>query len=347
MKKIAALIMLVVAGASSAQAAEIFNKDGNKVDLYGKLKAQHTWTKNNNFDGTYARLGFKGQTQVNDNLVGYGQFETEFNASQPEGSQPPSKTRLAFAGVKVGNSVSFDYGRNYGIAYDVGSYTDTLSEFGGDSFESPDRFMTYRANGLATVRTSNGFGMVDGLKVGAQYQGANETGAVAKQNGNGYGFSLGYDDIAGSGVSVISTYAKSDLTAAQTKLNGEKHAEIWGFGTKYDANSIYLATMYAESRGMMPVNDQKGDQIGYAGKVKHFEAMAAYTFDNGLRPNIGFVHTLQTKDHKVSKEYTKYIQIGTDYSFNKNITADVGYKINLKAETKQDNAVTAGLTYQF
>ena len=43
------------------------------------------------------------------------------------------KTRLAFAGLKFGDYGSIDYGRNYGVAYDIGAWTDVLPEFGGDT----------------------------------------------------------------------------------------------------------------------------------------------------------------------------------------------------------------------
>lgn len=50
-----------------------------------------------------------------------------------------NKTRLAFAGLKFNEFGSFDYGRNYGVAYDVGAWTDVLPEFGGDT--DPDRWL--------------------------------------------------------------------------------------------------------------------------------------------------------------------------------------------------------------
>lgn len=72
----------------------------------------------------------------------------------------------------------------------MGAYTDILSEFGGDSFENTDRFLTTRTSGVATLRTKNLFGAVDGLNVGAQYQGEDDTNSdPSKQHGNGYGFS--------------------------------------------------------------------------------------------------------------------------------------------------------------
>lgn len=105
---------LLVAGA--ANAAEIYNKDGNKLDLYGKAVGLHYFSDyaGNDGDNTYARLGFKGETQINDQLTGYGQWEYNFQGNNSEGgdAQNGNKTRLAFAGLKFGDAGSFDYGRN-------------------------------------------------------------------------------------------------------------------------------------------------------------------------------------------------------------------------------------------
>ncbi|MCX9060027.1 porin [Citrobacter portucalensis] len=357
MKKSVVALAVMALGVTSVHAAEIYNKDGNKLDLYGKVKAVHSWTDGNNADETYARLGFRGETQINDQLTGYGQFESQFDAAKAEGSQNGVKTRLAFAGLDYGHDVSFDYGRNYGIAYDVGAYTDTLSEFGGDSFEDADRFLTSRTSGVATLRTKNLFGAVDGLSVGAQFQGKGDVNSedpakpnLTKQHGNGYGFSLGYDNIADSGVSAIAAYTKSSITAAQKKGNTDgiwdgENAEFWGAGLKYDANAIYVATMYGESHNLL-LNTREKNSQGVpqdADKAQHFEAMAAYVFDFGLRPNVGYVHTRDNNNN----DLTEYVALGTDYYFNKNMVADVGYKINLLDGKDGDNKVVAGLTYQF
>lgn len=124
---------LLVAGA--ANAAEIYNKNANKLDFYGKAVGEHIWTTNgdtSNEDTTYARIGFKGETQINDQITGYGQWEYNMDASNAEGSQG-TKTRLAFAGLNFGDAGSLDYGRNYGAIYDAAAYTDMLVEWGGDS----------------------------------------------------------------------------------------------------------------------------------------------------------------------------------------------------------------------
>ncbi len=72
---------LLVAGA--ANAAEVYNKDGNKLDLYGKVDGLHYFSDDKSVDGdqTYMRLGFKGETQVTDQLTGYGQWEYQIRAT--------------------------------------------------------------------------------------------------------------------------------------------------------------------------------------------------------------------------------------------------------------------------
>ncbi len=126
---------LLVAGA--ANAAEIYNKDSNKLDLYGKAVGLHYFSDyaGNDGDQTYARLGFKGETKINDQLTGYGQWEYNFQGNNSEGAdaQSGNKTRLAFAGLKFGDAGSFDYGRNYGLVYDAIGITDMLPEWGGDT----------------------------------------------------------------------------------------------------------------------------------------------------------------------------------------------------------------------
>lgn len=117
--KLVAVAVTSLLAAGVVNAAEVYNKDGNKLDLYGKVHAQHYFSDDNGSDGdkTYARLGFKGETQINDQLTGFGQWEYEFKGNRTESQgADKDKTRLAFAGLKFADYGSFDYGRNYGVA---------------------------------------------------------------------------------------------------------------------------------------------------------------------------------------------------------------------------------------
>lgn len=76
-RKVLAILVPALLMAGAANAAEMYNKDGNKVDLYGKVDARHTFSDNPGDDGdeTYVQIGFKGETQITNDLTGYGQWE--------------------------------------------------------------------------------------------------------------------------------------------------------------------------------------------------------------------------------------------------------------------------------
>lgn len=386
-RKVLALVIPALLCAGAAHAAEIYNKDGNKLDLYGKVDGLHYFSSNSDHDGdqSYFQGGFKGETQITDQLTGYGQWEYKVMGNSRESDTGTGFTRLAFAGLKFGDYGSFDYGRNYGVLYDVEGWTDMLPEFGGDSYTQADNFMTGRANGVATYRNSDFFGLVDGLSFALQYQGKNESKGTDEDtgtnnrgndyntrysaasdtrydNGDGYGLSTSYD--FGTGFSASAAYASSDRTNHQIEYSNAKgdKADAWTVGLKYDANSIYLASMYSETRNMTPYGND-----GVANKTQNFEVTAQYLFDFGLRPAISY---LQSKGKDLyngtgpnvsansvgDKDLVKYMDVGATYFFNKNMSTYVDYKINLLDDNDSfyaengistDNIVAMGLVYQF
>ncbi|POD94815.1 porin [Pectobacterium odoriferum] len=345
---------LLVAGA--ANAAEVYNKDGNKLDFNGRVNAKHYFVDGaspvgNDGDQTYARLGFKGETQINSELTGYGRFEYQFNASQAEstnGSASSSKTRYAFAGLKFADYGSFDYGRNLGIGYDSLAWTDVLPEFGGDSSYTDN--LTGRSSGVATYRNKNFFGLVDGWDFGVQYIGKNESSrAIDKQNGDGWGVSSSYTSDIGLGV--VASYAKYDRTNLQVAGGEGDTADAWSTGLKYDANNIYLAATYGQNRNLTYVG---ATGTAFADKTKIFEAVAQYNFDFGLTPSLGYVTSKAKDDANGNNAYlVKYVSLGATYAFNKNMSTFVEYDINLIDSDKDtygvgtDDTIAVGLVYQF
>ncbi|ELY4776365.1 porin OmpC [Cronobacter turicensis] len=379
--KVLSLLVPALLVAGSVNAAEIYNKDGNKLDLFGKVDAEHYFSDDKGADGdqTYMRIGFKGETQVNDQITGYGQWEYQIQGNTAENDNQ-SWTRVAFAGLKFGDAGSFDYGRNYGVIYDVTSWTDVLPEFGGDTYGA-DNFLQSRGNGIATYRNTDFFGLVDGLNFALQYQGKNgsvsgendSTGgrSLLKQNGDGYGMSLTYD--LGQGFSVGGAMATSKRTADQNASNaalyGEgDHAEVYSGGLKYDANNIYLAAQYSQTYNATRFGTSNGSAddrsaiYGFADKAQNFEVVAQYQFDFGLRPSVAY---LQSRGKDIANKTTgesfgdqdllKYVDVGATYYFNKNMSTFVDYKINLLDDNKftrqagigTDDVVAVGLVYQF
>ncbi|MFK8878137.1 porin, partial [Enterobacter sp. BB-069-C-ECC] len=219
-----------------------------------------------------------------------------------------------------------------------------------------DNFMTGRTTGVLTYRNSDFFGLVDGLSLGLQYQGKNERTDVRTANGDGFGTSLGYE--FGEGFGLIGAYSNSDRTNLQTLDDKGEKAEAWAVGAKYDANNIYLATTYAETRNMTREADGS-----FANKTQNFEVIAQYQFDFGLRPSVSYV---QSKGKNLSQRGTfsggdadlqKFVELGATYYFNKNFNIYVDYQLNLIDDTDysrsvgivngKDDQVAMAVTYQF
>ena len=395
-RKVLAMLVPALLVAGAANAAEVYNKDGNKLDLYGKVAGLHYFSDDAGSDGdmSYARIGFKGETQIADQFTGYGQWEFNIGANGPESDKGNTATRLAFAGLGFGQNGTFDYGRNYGVVYDIEAWTDMLPEFGGDTYAGADNFMNGRANGVATYRNNGFFGQVDGLNFALQYQGNNEGSGglwdqegsgngnnrkLSKENGDGFGMSTSYD--FDFGLSLGAAYSNSDRTDNQratglgeqrsNKYAGGETAEAWTVGAKYDANNVYLAAMYAETRNMTAYGSGKDnndiDRGGIANKTQNFEVVAQYQFDFGLRPSIaylqskgkdlgGWAHDGNGDPRYTNKDLVKYVEVGATYYFNKNMSTYVDYKINLLDNDDDfyevngiatDDIVAVGLVYQF
>ncbi|EPJ7085863.1 porin OmpC [Citrobacter amalonaticus] len=373
--KVLSLLVPALLVAGAANAAEIYNKDGNKLDLFGKVDGLHYFSDDKSADGdqTYMRIGFKGETQVNDQITGYGQWEYQIQGNAPE-SENNSWTRVAFAGLKFGDAGSFDYGRNYGVVYDVTSWTDVLPEFGGDTYGS-DNFMQQRGNGFATYRNADFFGLVDGLNFALQYQGKNGSvsgeddngiaytgvtnngrGAL-RQNGDGVGGSVTYDIGEGFGLgAAVSSSKRTDEQNKAAYLGNGDRAETYTGGLKYDANNVYLAAQYTQTYNATRVGGE-----GWANKAQNFEVVAQYQFDFGLRPSVAYLQskgknlgTLNGRNYD-DEDLLKYVDVGATYYFNKNMSTYVDYKINLlddnsftrDAGISTDDIVALGLVYQF
>ncbi|ECO0848113.1 porin OmpC [Salmonella enterica] len=370
-------VAVTVMMAGMADAAEVYNKDGNKLDLYGKVDGLHYFSKDKGDDGdqTYVRFGFKGETQINDQLTGYGQWEYNIQANHDEDNGTKGNaTRLAFAGLKFADFGSIDYGRNNGVIYDIGAWTDVLPEFGNDTYEEADRFMTGRANGLLTYHNTDFFGLVDGLNFSLQYQGKNGGDGESNngkdreeksQNGDGYGMSVTWEGDAGFGVGAAYSNSRRTKDQRSNEYSSDgKRAEVWTGGLKYDANNIYLAATYAQTRNMQWADIAQDSRIGtdlalnkdagaFLSKTENYEIVAQYMLDFGLQPSIAY---LQSKAKDTGKygdiDLVKYVDVGATYNFNKNMSAYIDYNINLlkddnPAGLSTENIVATGLVYEF
>ncbi|WP_213989764.1 porin OmpC [Sodalis sp. dw_96] len=364
--RLLSIMMPVAIISGTADAAEIYNRDGNKLDLAGTIVGVHYFSNNQKADGdhSYMRFGFNGETQITDELTGYGrwQYQGELNKSEEEKDKQGS-TLLGYAGLKYGKFGSFDYGRNFGVLYDVLAWTDIVPELGGDTY-GVDDMMSNRGNGMATYRNRGFFGLAEGLNFALQYQGKNPESSekgkgreAVRANGDGYGMSVSYD--FGGGIGATGAFTSTNRTVGQRNLaygHGGGHANAYAGALKYDREGILLAAMYTQSYKLMRFGDSEKIAYGFVNKARNVELVAQYTFKFGLRPGLAYV---QARGDNIegygSQDLRKYIDISTSYSFNKNMLAFIDYQINLlkdndfsrAAGMHHDNIVAVGMTYQF
>ncbi|MGP1932333.1 MAG: porin [Arsenophonus sp. ET-DL12-MAG3] len=357
--------------AGTVNAIEVYNKDGNKIDLYAKVDVRHFFGKTKAGDASSVSFAIKGDTKISDQLTGFGYSEWKTKNSKIESIENENVNKLAYAGLKIANFGSLDYGRNYGILYEVNAWTDVLPLYSADSMSCIDNFMTGRGRNLLTYRNTNFFGLVDGLNLAIQYQGKNtlsnktSSSNYLKNNGDGFGLATNYD--IGFGLKVGGGYSRSNhnlvnLQKAPYKVSG-KSAEGWNAAIKYDADNLYLAAMYGETHNTTRIGRLIGDNDDTrhnVNKTENIELVAQYLFDElNLKSSIAYLQSkgkdLIDLEYSTNQNLKKYISLGAFYYFNKNITATVDYKINLIKKTNfskkyavnSNNIIGLGLVYKF
>ncbi|CAL4323811.1 porin [Buchnera aphidicola] len=364
-KSLAVLIPILFAASGSANAVELFNKNGNKLELYGVVNPNHNFS--NKFlsteitskeDNTNSILGLAGKINITDKLSSYAKIEYKTDFFMPEDlidKQQPNTVRLGYAGLKYGNWGSIDYGRNYGIIHDAQSLINHVPYINNNSvFGYNDNYMLGRNNSLLTYRNHNIFGMIDGVSFALQYQDENKNRSSKQQNSSGWGASLKYE--SDSGLTAVGSCFTSDRLPSDKKDLKSKSVDSYGLGFKYDAHNIYIAAFYGAARNLTP---DPANSKNYINTTENIEAIAEYNFESGFHPSLSY---LDSKGHNSNDEnlnelnLSKQINISTRYEFNKNVSTYMNYQINLlkdsntfvqKYKIPTDNIIGAGVVYQF
>ncbi|MWP50093.1 MULTISPECIES: porin [unclassified Gilliamella] len=333
-----AIPALLIAGAANAS-IEVWNKDSNKVDFYGRVYALNYITDRNNQtgegDNTTARLGMSGQTQVTDGITGYGRWEYEAKT----GTNADNEVRYAFAGLNFGDLGSFDYGRNDGVLKTLTSYTDVLPEFGGDASNNDLYALTARTKAVATYRNSDFFGLVNGLRFAVQYADNGDNSSTSHFNKNTHDDKRDSAEAWGSVVDwdVLDTGLSVGAGYAQT--GGHKDAKAWSAGIKYDNDNLYLAALYIQGKQKYGWDNASTTHSANDLKTKGYELVAQYGIDfevGRLTPSVAYIqHKVKDASSYLSdsglkgNDLAKYVDVGLTYDFNKNLQAIIDYKINL------------------
>ncbi|MXP67486.1 porin OmpC [Pantoea sp. Aalb] len=385
-KILAVVIPSLLTVSGTANALEVYNEGGNKLDLYGKASGVRYISRESKDDGdkSYINFGFKGETRINEDISGYGQWEYKIlaNGSEDINEINHNKTILGIAGLKLGNMGSIDYGRNYGIIYNITSWSHKNPEFGGIAIRS-DNFMQGRGSGFLTYNNTNFFGLVNGWDFAIQYQGQNNRPNLLLSNGHGYGISTSYN--IPMGVGIAAAYSNSTFSSNQMMNHNRsvvmpmKRGHTWATALKYDTDKFYLAATYSHTineipltsktittkiPAIKPASDIPSDTSPHSSpnssssfifsktkkKIPYIPTFAkrGSTFEIVAQYKFDFglspsISYSETTIGGIATE--KYISLGATYSFNKKLTTYFNYKID--PMYSPGNIVAVGLVYQF
>ena len=360
-----AISSLLLAG--TAQAATVYEKDGNKLDITGFMKGMYYGSDNLGQEGdrSFARVNVKGWTELGGGWTAFGRLEKELSANQSE------HFRHMHIGVMNDKFGTLTYGRQYGLFNSqVSNRTDVLVEFGNDGLgDGSDKFGSGRNSGLLTYVYNYG-----GLSLGVQATGAKssdrlygtnefdvintDTGAletverdVKKESEEGYALSAAYEFSNGFGLSAAYNEAgKTDGQSSSANFGGDDDAKLAGAAMRYQGEALYAAVTLSKGESHQYVNG------GFAEENTGLEAVVQYQVTPDVRLGVAYVQAdVKDDGQNLDGTFNNYTSVEAKYNFKPNFHVFAAYKINLLDEDdadmfngqNTDDVIAAGVEYAF
>ena len=331
MKKTILAVVTSSLFAASANAAVVYDKDGQQVDVYGRIQYQAGQIYNDdngdaeNFGGdTLARFGFNGKwaTGYND-IALISKLEWEVSAENDDDEADSFVNRYAFAGADFGNGVQATVGTQDSAYVQLADVTDIYNEYSGlienqfDSRWDDSAKVTYAADGW-DLRGSVSFS--DEAKANN-----NEEDKLQNQYAASAGYTFQIDEV--SSLKPVLAYQAKTGEAAGESYTDEQYAA--GLGYTYDA--FYLASTYGQLKHDLADEKDTVWTVTATYKVQpDWTLVAGYGLIDG---------------HNYAPETTKYYVLGTQYDITAKAKAYAEYKINEVAG--EDDNYVVGLQYNF
>ncbi len=381
MKKTILAIAIPALFASAANAATVYDKDGTKFDVTGRVHAAYQGKANtdelaaNANDDlyykrldttekgevyTYARFGMQGKVALNNTWSAVAMGEWKVQGEESDGGDQ-FKSRHILTGFDGSQYGKFLFGQ-----------TDTASKWGvqdrADIFEelgNVGNLNDGRQEGQVIYR-----GEWDGIFANASYITKNssyksgerfgiESGANTALDQNdkglksGYSLGAGYNMPNGFGFGV-STESKEfergtrvkdfdgvNTATASTFMNNLESKDDWAIGASYAYDAFYVGALYNQSK-------LKGYDNGEEVKAKGYEIAGSYTIDAWkLLAGYNFLESKASDNFGSSNDVEMFnrVILGVEYAFTSNIKSYANYAI--ESADNKDDQWEFGMQYNF
>ena len=343
-KTLLAIAIPALFAASAVNAATVYEKDGQKFDVYGRAQVNiyndaAAGSNDNTLEG-YGRIGLRGTTAINDKVSGFARGEWQIASENSDHSvtrecenKPADddhkvawveckstdnnqlKTRHFYAGFDGGEVGKATFGQTDTAYYDAVGVTDIFNEWGSSA-------NAYKGRQEGQIIYNNTFA---GFRVGTSYQMSDDNASISLGSDSdpttiavpdldyGYAANVGYTFASNIGINAgyaQDEYAQNGLTADKTD---------WALSTSYGVYGepgLYLAGLYNESNVNGP---------SYDVTLQGYELAAMYILEN----NWGFLAGYNYAEDKDSgDESTDNILVGAQYTFTSNFYSYAEYKVD-------------------
>uniref|UniRef100_UPI00402AF7D1 porin n=1 Tax=Succinivibrio sp. TaxID=2053619 RepID=UPI00402AF7D1 len=296
------LALAVVAAATSANAATVYDKDGTSLAVGGRVQAV---VYNGNAAGiaendaglvNSARLNIAGSTKINDSVSVFAFSEWNMADGNTSGQSwgDSINTREQYVGADYGDFGKILGGKTYDAANAVLAATDVFEDFGArlQGSINDDR----RTGMFRYVYDNNGiFGSVS-------YQTAADGSSVAGNNADvegGFAAAAGYtfDNVVFGPLSFKAGYSyikgQNDFSKTIVQFKNSETFDnfkvisasiAWGSTD----NGLYIGALYNTQRVKQRANDFVPSNSSNSDKKKGYEFVVGYTFDNGIGAFTGY-----------------------------------------------------------
>ena len=367
------LALAVVAAATSANAATVYDKDGTSLAVGGRVQAV---VYNGNAAGiaendaglvNSARLNIAGSTKINDSVSVFAFSEWNMADGNTSGQSwgDSINTREQYVGADYGDFGKILGGKTYDAANAVLAATDVFEDFGarlqgsinGDRRTGMFRYV-YDNNGI--------FGSVS-------YQTAADGSSVAGNNADvegGFAAAAGYtfDNVVFGPLSFKAgySYIKGQNDFSKTIVQFENSETFDNFKVISASiawgstdNGLYIGALYNTQRVKQRANDFVPSNSSNSDKKKGYEFVVGYTFDNGIGAFTGYNFVdVKTKEGSINSDSAIYrrVPVYVIYAINDNFNIWGEAEFDANSTTKKDGQnqysetgtmLSAGARYTF